>query len=71
MAAGDYSYTNGSFSDRDSLPANDPDKLITGALFETEYQQIRDAMDVQLNSNAPVFGPAAIIQSGTFDGGTF
>jgi hypothetical protein len=71
MALGDYNYTNGAFSDRDSLPANDPEKLIKGALFETEYQGIRDAIDVQLNLNTPVFGPSAVIQTGTFDGGLF
>ena len=50
-----YTYTTGYMSDRDNLPDNDVDKLITGALFETVFQGFEDNDNALLLKNNGVW----------------
>lgn len=65
----DYSYQNGKFADKDSLPPGDPQKVIKGSDFEPEFENIETAVNSKTNSANPVI--TGTLQGGTIDGGTF
>ena len=43
------------FGAKDSLPSNDPDKVIKGAEFTTEYQAIKTSFTLAAPSASPTF----------------
>lgn len=51
----DYNYQNGKFSDKDTLPPGDPQKIIRGQDFEDEFPDIETAVNSKLNSANPTF----------------
>ena len=76
----DYNYQNGKFSDKDSLPPGDPQKVIRCQDFEEEFPDVEVAVNSKLNSANPVFtgtlsGPIITITgtmtAGRIEGGTW
>jgi hypothetical protein len=76
----DYNYQTGKFSDKDSLPPGDPNKIVRGQDFEDEFPDIETAVNSKLNSANPIFtgilqGPTITISgtmtAGLIDGGFY
>ena len=65
----DYTYQNGFFADKDSLPPGDPQKVVKGAYYEKEFQAIETAVNSKANAANPVI--TGTLQGGTINGGTF
>jgi hypothetical protein len=65
----DYNYSTGKFSNKDTLPPGNADKIIKGVDYEPEFVAISTAVNSKVDSDNPVF--SAPIASGTIDGGTF
>ena len=65
----DYNYTDGKFGDKDTLPPGDPQKVIRGSDFETEFPNIEAAVNSKTNSANPVI--TGTLSGGIIDGGTF
>ena len=69
MASGDYTYNVRWDIDRDALPSGNADKAVLASDHSEEYSAIQDAIDLQVNTNNPVF--AGTLSTGTIDGGTY
>ena len=68
-----YDYQDGTFSSKDALPPGSPAKVIKGSDFETQFQQLRTAVNSKANSANPVITgrlTGGIIDGGTYEGGT-
>jgi hypothetical protein len=65
----DYNYQTGKFSDKDSLPPGDPNKIVRGQDFEDEFPDIQTAVNSKLNIANPTF--TGIMNGGIIDGGSF
>ena len=68
------------FASKDALPSGDPAKIIRGADFSTEFNNVATAVASKANTESPTFtGTVTItdlnfvgtIDSGTIDGGTY
>ena len=68
------------FGDKDSLPSGDPAKIIKGAEFTVEFNNIATAVASKANTDSPTFtGTVTIadlnfigtLETGTIDGGTY
>ena len=65
----DYNYQVGKFSDKDSLPPGDPNKIVRGQDFEDEFPDISTGVNSKLNIANPTFTGA--MSGGIIDGGTY
>ena len=68
------------FASKDALPSGDPAKIIRGADFSTEFNNVATAVASKANTESPTFtGTVTItdlnfvgtIDSGTIDGGAY
>ena len=68
------------FAAKDSLPSGDPNKVVKGSEFETEYDNIATAIARKADSDSPTFTGTLIVDNITvggtltvtnFDGGTY
>jgi hypothetical protein len=68
------------FAAKDSLPSGDPNKVVKGSEFETEYDNIATAIASKADSDSPTFTGTLIVDNITvggtltvtnFDGGTY
>ena len=68
------------FGDKDSLPSGDPAKIIKGAEFTVEFNNIETAVTSKADTDSPTFtGTVTIadlnfvgtLETGTIDGGTY
>lgn len=68
------------FAAKDSLPSGDPNKVVKGSEFETEYDNIATAISSKADSDSPTFTGTLIVDNITvggtltvtnFDGGTY
>jgi hypothetical protein len=68
------------FAAKDSLPSGDPNKVVKGSEFETEYDNIATAIASKADSDSPTFTGTLVVDNITvggtltvtnFDGGTY
>ncbi len=68
------------FASKDALSSGDPNKIIKGTEFETEFDNIATAIATKANTASPTFtGTVTIpaltfsgtLSTGTIDGGTY
>lgn len=68
------------FTSKDSLPSNDPSKIIKGFEFGTEFTNIRTAINSKADLVSPSFSGTVTMSTatvtgtltaGTIDGGTY
>jgi hypothetical protein len=68
------------FAAKDSLPSGDPNKVVKGSEFETEYDNIATAIASKADSDSPTFTGTLTVDNITvggtltvtnFDGGTY
>ena len=58
------------FNAKDSLPTNDPDKVIKGSEFSTEFVAIQAAFGLAAPAASPTFTGTVTISSVDINGGT-
>lgn len=74
-----YNRTSDFFTNKDGLDSGNPNKLVRGSEFDTEFNAIRTAVNSKADTAAPSFtGTTNFVNinftgyiTGTIDGGTF
>ena len=69
-----YSKTT-NFAVKDSLPSGNPSKIVKGAEFDTEFNNIATAVATKADTAGPTFtGNVTVggeLEAGSIDGGTY